>query len=281
VDAGRILRQARRRAGLTQRALAERAGVPQPTVARIERGTTVPRVDTLDKLLEQCGEGLYARARLGIGVDRTLFPHLRALEPSQRIITQEESARDFHRLRAAYRAQRGWVAEQSPAYRGSILAVLARHRVRFVLIGGVAANVHGSATVTNDIDICYARDRENVGALVAALRDMEAGLRGVPEGLPFILDEKTILNGVNFTFTTVYGPFDCLGEPSGVRGFDELFHNAIEVDLDGWPVAVAALQDLIRMKLAAGRPKDLLMVEELGALQEEIDRRDDPNERFR
>jgi transcriptional regulator with XRE-family HTH domain len=73
MDAGRVLRQARRRAGLTQRQLGEKAGVPQSVIARIESRAVIPRVDTLDRLLDACGEGLESAPRPGRGVDRTLF----------------------------------------------------------------------------------------------------------------------------------------------------------------------------------------------------------------
>jgi transcriptional regulator with XRE-family HTH domain len=69
--AGRMVRDARRRAGLTQRELAAKAGIPQETIARIERGRADPRTRTLDRLLEACGYGLESMPRLGIGVDRT------------------------------------------------------------------------------------------------------------------------------------------------------------------------------------------------------------------
>ena len=84
MDAARVLRQARKRTGLTQRALAEKAGVPQSQIAKIESGAIVPRVDTLDRLLEVCGEGLESLPRLGIGVDRTLAWELLRLTPIER-----------------------------------------------------------------------------------------------------------------------------------------------------------------------------------------------------
>ena len=99
MDAARVLRHARRRAGLTQRGLAERAGVPQSQIAKIESGAVVPRVDTLDRLLEACGEGLESRPRPGSGVDRTLIRELLRLEPSDRIRRADTEAR-----RAARRA---------------------------------------------------------------------------------------------------------------------------------------------------------------------------------
>lgn len=69
--AGRMVRDARHRAKLTQRELAAKAGIPQATIARVERGRVDPRVGTLDRLLEACGYGLESMPRLGIGIDRT------------------------------------------------------------------------------------------------------------------------------------------------------------------------------------------------------------------
>ena len=85
MNSARSLRQARRRAGLTQRELAERAGIPQPTVSRIESGRVVPRVDTLDRLLRLCGDELAAVPKLGDGIDRSLIRQKLALSPSERL----------------------------------------------------------------------------------------------------------------------------------------------------------------------------------------------------
>jgi predicted transcriptional regulator len=93
MDPARVLRQARRRAGLTQRVLAARAGVPQSRVAKIESGAVVPRVDTFDRLLEACGEGLESVPRPGRGVDRTLFTV--RLKPTERARVAVESDRNL------------------------------------------------------------------------------------------------------------------------------------------------------------------------------------------
>lgn len=82
--AGRMVRYARRRAGLTQRQLAAKAGIPQESIARIERGRVDPRVGTLDRLLEACDFGLEAMPRLGIGIDRTQFASLLGATPAER-----------------------------------------------------------------------------------------------------------------------------------------------------------------------------------------------------
>jgi len=153
-----------------------------------------------------------------------------------------------------------------------ILGVLARHQVRFVVIGGIAATLQGSTTITNDLDICYARDQENVERLAAALNEVRATLRGVREHVAFLLDARTLKAGLNFTFDTKYGPFDCLGEAGGGFDYEQLRRNADGMDLVGTTVWVASLDDLIRMKRAAGRNKDLIEIENLSALRQVRDR---------
>jgi hypothetical protein len=154
----------------------------------------------------------------------------------------------------------------------AILRVLDSHRVRYVVIGGIAAAAHGSPSVTVDLDICYARDRENLARLAEALKAMNARLRGAPEDVPFLLDAKTLEMGDHFTFATDYGSFDCLGTPAGIGSFDALASGAEWVDFDGLRVLIASLNDLIQMKRASGRPKDRVELEILGALRQEIEK---------
>ena len=152
-----------------------------------------------------------------------------------------------------------------------VIRLLGRHGVEYVLIGGLAAITHGAPLVTRDVDLCYARDRQNLERLVEALGEVHADLRGAEPGLPFLLDARTLARGDAFTFTTDIGWIDIMATPAGTTGYDELARTADEYTLFGHRVLVASLDDLIRMKRAAGRPKDLLAVEELGALLEEID----------
>jgi hypothetical protein len=154
------------------------------------------------------------------------------------------------------------------------LEVLVKHRVGFVVIGGFAAQLLGSPLLTQDIDVCYARDDENLERMARALRELEASLRGAPADVPFVLDAKTLRMGDHFTFDTEAGALDILGHPAGARGgYEELEPTAETLDLGTLTVKVASIDDLIRMKRAAGRPKDLAAVEELGALRDEIDER--------
>lgn len=152
-----------------------------------------------------------------------------------------------------------------------IFEVLSENRVRFVVIGGIAGRLWGSTTVTNDLDICYARDRSNLAALAAALRDLKARLRGVEGAVPFKLDEKALQAGDHFTFSTVAGSFDCLGNPAGSRGYEALARTGSVMRFGKLEVQVASLEDLILMKRAAGRPKDRIELEILAAVKEEID----------
>ncbi|MEO7803176.1 MAG: hypothetical protein ABIS18_01680 [Actinomycetota bacterium] len=152
------------------------------------------------------------------------------------------------------------------------LSTLDKYKVRFVLIGGLAARVHGSPSVTNDLDICYDRKDDNLTRLAGALKVLGASLRGGPEGLPFLLDADTLKRGDHFTFLTDAGALDILGVPSGSHGFEELLLTAERMDLGGFKVWVAAIDDLISMKKSAGRPKDRVEVEILGALREEVDK---------
>jgi hypothetical protein len=143
-----------------------------------------------------------------------------------------------------------------------LLTALARGGVDFVVIGGVAGGAHGSAFGTFDLDVAYARDRENLERLADVLRELGATLRGAPEGLPFLLDAKTLENGANFTFDTRFGSLDILAERAGSPRYSELRAAGQDLEIDGVPVRVASIDHLIAMKEAAGRTKDKLMATE-------------------
>ena len=98
--AARMLRHSRRSAGLTQRALAARTGVPQETIARIEAARVDPRVSTLDRLLEGCGYGLEHLPRLGIGIDRSQIRERLALSPGERLVRAIEEDRRMLEFRS-------------------------------------------------------------------------------------------------------------------------------------------------------------------------------------
>jgi len=103
------------------------------------------------------------------------------------------------------------------------------------------------------------------------LGELGATLRGAPPDVPFRLDARTLKAGDHFTFATSAGPLDCLGTPAGTHGFADIDSSATEEDLDGLIVRVASVDDLIRMKRAAGRPQDQIAIEWLAALRDELE----------
>lgn len=150
-----------------------------------------------------------------------------------------------------------------------ILPLLVREGIEFVLIGGVAGIIHGSARLTYDVDIVYARTAANIKRLADTLRTVAPYLRGAPAGLPFVWDERTIRNGLNFTLTTGLGDLDLLGEVIGGGQYADLLSHSFAVEAFGVKFQCVDLPTLIKLKRAAGRPKDLEALAELQALLEE------------
>ena len=153
-----------------------------------------------------------------------------------------------------------------------IIEALSDADVDFVLIGGLAGGVHGSAYPTYDIDVMYARDRENLERITLVLKELGATLRGAPPDLPLRLDADTLEQGANFTFATRLGALDLLAFPSGAPPYDKVRAAAETVEIGGREVRVASLDDLIAMKEAAGRVKDKLMATEYRELADERSR---------
>ena len=148
--------------------------------------------------------------------------------------------------------------------------------VRFVVIGGLAAQAHGSPSATFDLDIVPSWDTDTLRRLEGVLRTISAVRQGVsPDGPPLPpLDARALHAGAIFTLNSRYGRFDLLANPDPGMDFERLMRSAEPRDLFGTRLWVAGLDDLMAMKRAAGRPKDLIELEILGALREELDRRD-------
>jgi len=151
-----------------------------------------------------------------------------------------------------------------------VLERFARAGVDFVVIGGIAGGVHGSAFGTYDIDLAYARDRENLERIVEVLRSIDAKLRGAPVDLPFQLDARTLEAGGNFTFATTLGSVDLLAYPEGAPPYAQLKEAATIIEVAGYSVRVSSLDHLIAMKEATGRPRDKERAQELRTLSDEL-----------
>jgi hypothetical protein len=140
----------------------------------------------------------------------------------------------------------------------SLLAALLEHHVTFVVIGGLAATVHGSPFATQDLDITPETSEGNLTRLSDALRELGARIRtdAVPDGLPFDHDGKSLAAAGVWNLTTRHGDLDISFVPNGTTGYSDLVKGAAEVSAFGLMIPVASLADVIRSKQAANRPKD-------------------------
>ncbi len=148
------------------------------------------------------------------------------------------------------------------------IALLNGTEVEFVVIGGLAATIHGSAYLTYDLDVCYDRSPANVERLCRALANAHPTLRDAPKGIPFQLDSRTVLAGLNFTLDTDLGALDLLGEVAPLGEYSRVAEHSEVAELFGMRVRVLSLDALIQAKQTAGRQKDLLVIPELEALLE-------------
>lgn len=162
-----------------------------------------------------------------------------------------------------------------------MLRELEHQRVHFVLIGGLAATLHGSPLRTGDADICPEREPENLERLARALTALGARIRSVdaPEGLPFACDARFLSSVEIVNLTTRSGDLDVVMVPPGTGGYADLERHAVTYDLGGLRVPVAALEDLIRSKEASGRPKDAAGLPTLRALLKHSRRSQDERSR--
>jgi hypothetical protein len=156
---------------------------------------------------------------------------------------------------------------------GEILRALRAAEVRFVLIGGLAAQVHGSPSLTLDVDICFDTDRENIDRLAGVLEGLAAARRSMRMDVVAPVDERALRAGDVFLLRTRFGDLDLLAHPDPGLDYATLARHAIRAEILDVVVQVASLDDLMAMKRAAGRPKDRIELEILGAVREEIDRR--------
>src|SRR5437667_5623075 len=132
--------------------------------------------------------------------------------------------------------------------------------VEFVVIGGAAMGLQGSAHLTKDIDFCYARTNKNMERLAKALEPFHPVLRGAPPGLPFRFDAKTIASGLNFALTTDLGDLDFLGEVSGLGFFQDVLGASNVKDVGGEVCRLFLLDRLLKSNNAAGNSRDLYVL---------------------
>jgi hypothetical protein len=196
-------------------------------------------------------------------VEETLLHETLRLTPDQRLERFEhwygEMQEIRHAMIAARRARRF-----SPR---SLLRRLTAAEVDFVVVGGIAAVAHGSVALTQDLDVTYGPEPENLARLGRALVALDARLRGVTDDVPFAPDGRTLRRTRVLTLDTPDGSLDLLAQPDGAPVYGRLRDRSDLAEIDGVDVRIASIGDLIAMKNAAGRPKDLIAVEELEAIK--------------
>lgn len=147
-----------------------------------------------------------------------------------------------------------------------LLQRLSEAGIEFVVVGGVAAVLHGSSLVTRDLDVCANLNGENLQKLRDAFRDLHPVHRIGPERHSFLEIPEPGASLTNLYLQTDLGALDLLGSITGIGDFDQVRKSAIQVELFGRKVKVLALEALIKAKEAVGRQKDLLAATELRAI---------------
>ncbi len=160
----------------------------------------------------------------------------------------------------------------------ALIELLARHRVDYVVIGGIGARLWGSPQLTDDIDICPASDKANLRRLAATLDEAEARFRppGLEEGAQTPRwDARTFRAhlGGSLAVTSKLGWIDLWFRPDGTGGYADLIERAVRVEVGAIDVKLASLEDIIRSKEASGRDKDLARLPHLRDLRRELEQR--------
>jgi transcriptional regulator with XRE-family HTH domain len=261
-----LIRETRERKRLSQRRLALRAGTSQSAIARIERGdeeVTWPRLRSI--ILSMGEEPVLTSRPVASRYDAWDLLLQRRMSPTARL----ESGLAFDNFGselAAGVASIDVAAPPEPVFdpRRMVLS-LAEHGVDFVVVGGVAVQTHGHGRSTRDLDVVPRPDLINLSRLGEALASLGARLRRA-SGPVDVTDPQLLKRAALVPLTTVYGRLDLINvalTKGAPRSYEELRERAVETEIDGRTVAVAGLDDLIRMKRAAGRDVD---VQDIGAL---------------
>jgi len=264
-----LIREGRKRAGLTQVELARRAGVPQSTVGRIEIGTRIPSTAMAERLIRAAGFEL----RVGLGdpdpaID-SLFEQTLRRTPRERLADATRTT-GLPRVVAAPSGGNTMAGEDFDPVR--MLSALQEASVHFLLVGDMAATLHGDVGVTVDLDVVPERKPANLARLATALRALGARIRtaGELEESPFDCSSaffRSLALDAILELTTRAGDLDLSFRPDGTGGYADLSRDAIEIEVeDGVRILVASLADVIRSREAVGGEKDRIALPRLRRL---------------
>lgn len=195
------------------------------------------------------------------GTDFALLIENLRLTPQERIDKLRSSMDFLERIK-----NQGELAEKkSESGFETILQALVKNKVDFIIVGEIACFVHGWKNIILKLEILYSRPKENLRKIVSALAHFKPRRRGFSKNSPFVWEEKVLQNETNLMLETDIGSIDLLGEVAGIDSYDKVLANSLILNSD---VRVLSLDDLIKVKKAAGRPIDLLVLPELEALRD-------------
>jgi len=157
-----------------------------------------------------------------------------------------------------------------------LLRTLTEHEVDFVIVGGLAAVLHGSPLGTFDVDVCMDFSAESLTTLLDALRPLNPRLRHRPDRMPLPVDPGRLRGVKNLYLLTDLGAIDLLGELPGVGGFGEIRHRSVEMDVGGFGCRLLDLDTLIAQKRVANREKDRRALPYLLAIRASREGREEP-----
>ncbi len=268
-----LVREARRRADLSQAELARRAGVPKSTVGRIESAARVPSTEMVERLVRAAGLAVSVSLSDPDPGTNSMFERTLRRSPAERLADATRVAVLSCAGVGKSRPQRMASTDFDPE---RMFSALVDAEVRFILIGGMAAVLHGDVGVTVDIDVVPEPTDENLQRLAAALRGLGARLRseGEPGALAFDCSAEFFrkLPPASIVYmTTEAGALDVTFCPSGTSGYTDLKRDAIDVEAaDRLHILLASLADVIRSKEAAGRETDRLGLPRLRRLLDRL-----------
>jgi transcriptional regulator with XRE-family HTH domain len=275
MTAAELISATRERKALSQRRLALRAGTSQSAIARIERGeeqVTWPRLRSI--MLAMGEEPVLTSRPVPSRYDAWDTLLRRRMSPTSRL----ESGLASNNLGSELRVQmasKKMAAPPDPVFDARrMLLTLAEHDLDFVVVGGVAVQTHGYGRFTFDLDVVPRPDLLNLSRLGEALASLGARLRKA-SGPVDVTDPQLLKRAALVPLTTAYGRLDLINVAmikGGPRSYDELRERAVEIPIDGKSVAVTGLDDLIRMKRAAGRDLDIQDIGALTRSDEDVER---------
>lgn len=157
-------------------------------------------------------------------------------------------------------------AQERPLDIRELFRALAEHGVDYLIIGGVAAQVHGRRRTTKDLDVTPAPTPENFERLAAALGALEAHPVELGPSAPSPTAEQLRLAAIVPPLSTEHGELHILNEVAGASAYEGMRARALTIDIGGIAVQIVSVDDLIRMKQASGRPGDIEDIEALATI---------------